>query len=103
MDEDVKKTLRASLRTISNAYSDVVAHSILAIHTYEEYLMDNATSKELAVSMANLLKVMPKNYADYKVKKPSKATRIASKPIVKRKRPVAPSRGKDAQRDGRDE
>tara|TARA_B100000749_G_C18327885_1_gene423686 strand:+ start:332 stop:646 length:315 start_codon:yes stop_codon:yes gene_type:complete len=103
MDEDVKKTLRASLRDLNRAYSSVVAHSIISIHIYEEYLMNKATSRELAVAMSDLLKAMPKDYANHKRKKPRKATRIASKPVSKEKRPVAPIKGEDAQEEERDD
>ena len=102
MDEDVK-TLRASLRVLNRAYSDVVAYSIIAIHVYEEYLMNKATSKELAISMTELLKAMPKDYAGYKLKKPRKAPRVASKSVSKTKGPMAPARKKDARKRKKDD
>jgi len=96
MDEDVKK-LKEDLRILNRAYSDVVAHSIIAIHIYEEYLMSKATSRELAVAMFNLLGIMPEDCAGHKTRKPRKASRISPNGSHKTKGPIARSRKKDAQ------
>ena len=97
MDEDLK-TLKAALKTLNRAYSDLVAHSIIVIHVYEEYLRNKATSKELAVSMTELLKALPTDFAGTKLKKPRRATRRPSKGSSGSKGPIAPSRKKEEQK-----
>jgi hypothetical protein len=80
MDEDIK-ILKGAIKTLNRAYSDLVAYSIIAIHLYEEYLLDKATSKELAIGMSDLLKSLPTDFAGIKLKKPRKSPRKPSKAV----------------------
>ena len=102
MDEDLK-SLKSSLKTLNRAYSDLVAHSIIAIHLYEEYLLGKATSKELAVSMTDLLKALPTDFAGTKLKKPRKATRRPSKAFPSSKGSTGPLGKKDDEKGRRDD
>ena len=95
MDED--------LITLNRAYSDLVAHSIVSIHIYEEYLMGKATSKELAVSMKALLKTLPTDLNNTKTRKPRKPPRKPSKATARSKRSVGPPKGKDDEKGGKDD
>ena len=102
MDEDLK-TLKGAVKTLNRAYSDLVAYAIIAIHMYEEYLRDKATSKELAVAMTDLLKVLPTDFAGTRLKKPRKAPRTAPTALPRKKRPQARARKKDEQKGSSDE
>ena len=102
MDEDVKLHKEA-LKTLNRVYSDLVAHSIITIHLYEEYLLNRATSKDLAKGMTDLLKALPTDFAGTKLRKPRKATRRPSKAIPKNARSTAPPRKKDEEKGRSDE
>ncbi len=99
MDEDIND----DYKTLNQAYSDLVAHSIVTVHMYEEYLLGKATSKELAITMTALLKALPTDYKGTKLKKPRKATRRPSKRVSGSRRPPVPPERKDVQRGKRDE
>lgn len=101
MDEDVK-ILKGAIKTLNRAYSDLVAYSIIAIHLYEEYLLDKVTSKDLAIGMSDLLKSLPTDFAGVKLKKPRKPPRKAPKAPIKRMRPQAHSRKKDEEKGSSD-
>ena len=94
MDENLN-SLTSSLQTLNRAYSDLVAHAIITIHLYEQYLLDQATSADVAKAMTDLLKTLPTEFAGTKLKKPKKALRRLPKTASLSKRPARPPRKKD--------
>ena len=96
MDEDVK-AVKKKLSTLNRAYSDLVARAILSIHLYEEYLMDKASSRELAVSMKELLDSLPNSLTKSPPEKARKGSRRPSKDLAKKRRSPVPPKGKDDQ------
>ena len=95
---DELRILKRELTRVNSAYSDLVAYAIISIHMYEEYLMDKASSKDVARAMGDLLKALPTDYAGRKLKKPRKAAKRAPKASSSTKGTPRPFKKRDGHR-----
>lgn len=56
-----------ALSKYKDAYNDLVARAYIAVVTYEQYLMDQLSHKELAEEMTLLLRHLPDRVLDGKI------------------------------------
>ena len=84
----------AKVHTVLNeSHSEIVAHSVMALVVYEDYLLNKTDSQELAKAMSNLKSSLPgnnskeKQHAKFvrKIRQRNTAPRIVSKRRSQRK------------------